>query len=59
MGLRLEIAMAEASTSIIDVILVVFVILVVLITVWVFEPALLAKACYVLPNVLQHVLGCN
>jgi hypothetical protein len=51
--------MAEASTSVIDVILVVFVILVVLITVWVFEPALLAKACYVLPNALQHVLGCN
>jgi hypothetical protein len=50
--------MAEASTSIIDVILVVFVILVVLITAWVFEPGLITKACYFLPTVLQQLLGC-
>jgi len=50
--------MAEASTSVMDVILILFLILVVLITVWLFDPELLARGCSVLPNVLQRVLGC-
>ena len=51
--------MAEASTSVIDVILIVFVILVVLITLWVFEPELLVRGCNVLPIVVQQLLGCS
>ena len=51
--------MAEASSSVIDIILIVFLILIVLITFWVFEPELLVRACYVLPVVVQQVLGCN
>jgi hypothetical protein len=51
--------MAKASTSVMDVILIVFLILVVVVGVWVFDPKLLVKGCEALPTILQQVSGCR
>ena len=51
--------MAQQSSPIFDVILIVFLILAVLLGIWVFDPELLVRGCYGLPSVLQRALGCR
>jgi hypothetical protein len=54
---RMGLAMAETSTSVIDILLILFAIVIVLLGAWTFDPQLLVRGCNVPPVVAQDALG--